>query len=84
MAPGFYSYTKLQPLDKTFMGSLKVCYSAKITQWLRHNHRLVTAFDVMELFGRASIRSQTGETTINGCRVTSIYPLSNTLFSDAE
>ena len=44
---------KLQPLDKTFMGPLKVYYSEEIREWLRHNERALSAFDVMELFGKA-------------------------------
>ncbi|XP_046684474.1 uncharacterized protein LOC124370228 [Homalodisca vitripennis] len=34
---------KLQPLDKTFMGPLKIHYSDEIRQWLRINQRPVTA-----------------------------------------
>lgn len=75
-----HSSHKLQPLDKTFMGPLKGYYSEEIRQWLRHNERAVSAFDVMDLFGKAYIRCQTAQ--IN--KVTSIYPLNKRLFSDAE
>lgn len=75
---------KLQPLDKTFMGPLKVFYSEEIRVWLRQNQRPLTAFDVMELFGRAYIRCQTAERAINGFRVTGIYPFNDNLFADVE
>ncbi|KAJ8895285.1 hypothetical protein PR048_000610 [Dryococelus australis] len=40
-----HSSHKLQPLDKSFMGPLKVYYSEEIRQWLRYNGRTASAFD---------------------------------------
>lgn len=73
---------KLQPLDKTFMGFLKVYYSEEIGQWLRHNERALSSFDVMELFDKAYITCQTAQIAINGFEVTE--PFNKNQFSDAE
>lgn len=75
---------KLQPLDKTFTGPLKTYYSDEIRVWLRQNERPLTAFDVMELFGRAYVKRQTAERAIYGFKMTGIYPFNDKLFSDAE
>lgn len=77
---------KLQPLDKTLMGPLKTYYSKEIRVWLRQNEQPLTAFDVMELFGRANVKfkCQTAERAINGFKMTGIYPFNDKLFSYAE
>ncbi|KAJ8877678.1 hypothetical protein PR048_022133 [Dryococelus australis] len=71
--PSHSSY-KLQPLDKSFMGPLKVYYCEEIRQWLRHNERTVSAFDAMDLFGKAHIRCQAAQISVNGFKVTGTYP----------
>ncbi|KAJ4446693.1 hypothetical protein ANN_13390 [Periplaneta americana] len=65
-----HSSHKLHPLDKTFMGPLKVHYSKEIRQWLRHNERAVSAFDAMDPIGKGYIRCQTAQIAINGFKAT--------------
>ncbi|KAI5715791.1 hypothetical protein M8J77_022459 [Diaphorina citri] len=75
---------KLQPLDRTFMGSLKAHYSENIRQFMRQNNRPLGQGDIAELFGRAFLRSTIGSTAVNGFRVTGIYPLDRGVFTEAD
>ena len=51
---------KMQPLDYAFMGSLKIFYCQEIKKWLRsHPGRVVTVYQIVELFGNAYKRAAT-------------------------
>ncbi|KAJ4425644.1 hypothetical protein ANN_27840 [Periplaneta americana] len=50
---------KTQPLDKSFMGTLKTYYSEYIRQWLHHQNRPLGPYDVAEIFGKAYLQCQT-------------------------
>ena len=65
-----HSSHKMQPLDKAFMGPLKTFYCQEIEKWFRsHPRRVVTVYQICELFGNVYKRAATGEIAANGFRV---------------
>ena len=76
---------RLQPLDITFMKPLSVYYEQEVKKWLRQNPgRVVTQFQIAQLFGKAYLRSATMITAINGFSTPGIYPLQRNVFSEAD
>lgn len=75
---------KLQPLDRSFMGPLKLYYSENIRQWMLHSNRPVGAYDIAELLGKAFLKCQTGEIATNGFKVTGIFPFNRRVFTDVD
>ena len=62
---------RLQALDVAFMKPLSTNYSNEIRKWLRnHPGRVVTLYQVAELFGNAYIKSATMQTGLNGFKKT--------------
>ena len=70
-----HSSHKMQTLDKAFMGPLKTFCSQEIEKWLRSRPgRVVTIYQIGELFGNACKRATTGETAANGFPATGLFP----------
>ncbi|KAJ8897605.1 hypothetical protein PR048_002954, partial [Dryococelus australis] len=59
---------KLQPLDRTFMGSLKTHYSEHIRQWIIHQEMRLGPYDIAEIFGKAYLECTTSSTDVNVSR----------------
>ena len=58
--PPHHSSHKTQPLDKAFIGALETFYCQEIGKWLRsHPGRVVTVYQIVELFGNAYKRAAT-------------------------
>ena len=75
---------KLQPLDKTFMGSLKTHYSEVIRIWMRHNNHRLGPYDIAGLFNQAYVQYKTASIAINGFLKTGIYPCNMGVFTEVD
>ncbi len=75
---------KIQPLDKSFMGSFKKEYSEEIRVFQNREQRVVTLFDVAALFNEAYTKCRVPRHGINGFRTTGIYPLNRDAFQDCD
>jgi hypothetical protein len=71
----------MQTLDKAFTRSLKTFYSQEIEKWLRSRPgRVVTFYQIGELFGNAYKRASTGEIMANGFQATGLFPCDKKIF----
>ena len=76
---------RLQPLDVTFMKPLSTYYNQAIEVWLRSNPgRVVTTFQITQLFAEAYSKAANQLTAINGFKKTGIYPTNRYIFDDSE
>jgi len=80
-----HSSHKMQPLDKAFMGPLKTFYSQEIEKWLcSHPGRVVTVYQIGELFGNAYKLAATGEIAANGFRATGLFPCDKNIYRPCD
>lgn len=76
---------RLQPLDVTFMKPLSTYYDQEVSNWLRsHPGRVVTIYQIAEIFGNAFVRAATMTTAINGFSATGIWPCNPHIFSESD
>ena len=75
----------MQPPDVSFMKPLSTYYDHELEKWLRNNPgRVVTTFQVAELFGNAYMKAATAEIAANGFRKTEIYSTNRDIFLPHE
>ena len=73
------------PLDKALMGPLKIFDCQEIEKWPRsHPGRVVTVYQIGELFGNAYKRAATGEIAANGFRATGLFPCDKNIFRSCD
>ena len=74
---------RLQPLDVSFMTPFRSSYSNEVRIWLRtHYPRVVTEYQIPELFEIAYMKSANMLTAVNDFRKTGISPLNPEDFDD--
>ncbi|KAF2902782.1 hypothetical protein ILUMI_03410 [Ignelater luminosus] len=76
---------KLQPADVAFMRSLSTYYDHAASNWLRsHPERVITMFQISEIFGQAYMQAATMSTAVNSFRKCGIWPYNQDNFSDVD
>jgi len=76
-----HSTHKMQPMDKAFMGPLKTFYCQEIEKWLcSHPGRVITVYQIGELFGNAYKQAATGEIAANGFWATGLFSCDKNIF----
>lgn len=76
---------KMQPLDVSYMASLKMHFSQAVELFLKANPgKVVTVNEISSLFGKAFLASATPSTAINGFRKTGIVPFNKFIFGEED
>lgn len=76
---------KLQPLDRTVFGPLKTYYSQAASNFmLKFPGRTITIYDIAELLGDAFPRAMAPTNILNGFKVSGIWPINPSIFTDDE
>jgi len=73
---------RMQPLDKTFFGPLKVNYNRECDKWMVTNAgRRISQYEQASLFSAAYLRSATMEKAVSGFKSTGLWPFNPDVFS---
>ncbi|CAG5020837.1 unnamed protein product [Parnassius apollo] len=76
---------RLQPLDVGFMKPLSVYYDYACSTWLMsHPGRIITTFQISEIFANAYIQAATMSTAINAFQKYGIWPFNQNNFTDSD
>jgi len=76
---------RLQPLDVTVYGPLKVNYNTECDKFMLSNPgRRITTYDLGGLFGAAYVRTATMQKAVTGFQSTGIWPINPDIFTDAD
>ena len=76
---------KLQPLDISFFGPLKIRYNRELDKWMVSNAgKRVTDYEIAELFGRAYEATASLEKAKNGFQKTGIFPYNPDIFTEED
>ncbi|XP_047127267.1 tigger transposable element-derived protein 6-like [Hydra vulgaris] len=76
---------RLQPLDVAFMKPLMTYYAEEVENWLRnHPRRVVTTYQIAELFKNSYLRAASAITAVNGFVKTGIFPINRNVFTDND
>jgi hypothetical protein len=71
----------MQPLDETSMGPLKTFYCQETEKWFRsHPGRVVTVYQIGEVFGNAYKPAATSEIAANCFRAIGLFPCDKYIF----
>ena len=74
---------RMQPLDVSVMKPLMTYYTQAVECLLRsHPGRVVSTFQIAELFGIGYVRAATMRTAVNGFRKTGIWPIDRNVFDE--
>lgn len=74
---------RFQPLDVSFMFPLSCYYEQEVKTFLRNNPgKVVTLYNIGELFGKAYIRAATAANAVSGFKKTGICPCDPHVFPD--
>lgn len=76
---------RLQPLDVSFFGPLKIFYDQEISKWLReHPGRVVTQYQIGSLFATAYGKAATIKTATSGFGKCGLFPVNPDIFEEHE
>lgn len=74
---------RMQPLDVCFMGPLSTFYSQEQNTYLRNNPgRVITIYNVAELFGKAYLKAATPLNAMSAFKKTGIFPIDRHVFTE--